>query len=53
MLCSGMVPFSRFCVAGISSVLMPCSGIGEGGKAIKAGVIGLVFEAPEVEAETF
>ena len=30
---------------------MLCSGIGEGGKAIKAGVIGLVFEASEVDAE--
>lgn len=31
---------------------MLCSGVGEGGKAIKAGVVGLVFETSEVDAET-
>ena len=31
---------------------MLCSGVGEGGKAIEAGVVGLVFEALEVGAET-
>ena len=45
--------FSAVCIAGISSVSMSHSGIGDGGKAIKAGVIGLVFETSEVDAETF
>jgi hypothetical protein len=29
-----------------------CSDVGEGGKGIEAGVVGLVFEALEVDAET-
>lgn len=47
---SGLVSVS--CTAGISPVSVLSSRVGEGGKAIEAGVVGLVFEASEVSAET-
>ena len=45
-------PFSGSCIVGLSSVSVSWSGVGEGGKAIKAGVVGLVFEVSEADAET-